>query len=39
MMTAMPNSHHKGHRKAIKEDGNQGIPGKETWRTKCEQQI
>jgi len=38
MMTASPNRHYSGHHKAIEEDGDQGILGKETWRKKCGQQ-
>jgi len=34
VITALPCWHYSRHYKARKEEGGQGIPGKETWRKK-----
>jgi len=34
----LPNKSYRGHHKATKEEGDQGILGEETWRKKCGQQ-
>jgi len=38
-MTALPNRHYSGHRRAIEIEDNQRTPGKEIWRKKCGQQF
>jgi len=38
-MTALPNRHCSGYRRATKIEDDQRTPGKEIWRKKCGQQV
>jgi len=38
-LTALPNKHYSGHRRATEIEGDQRTRGKEIWKKKCGQQV